>query len=214
MGREDRTGASVAPGRESGARAGGEPEVVAHLHAATAPEAEPGAACEHALRELTAAELGAWRGMLRVHAALVKALDAELLAAHGLPLTSYEVLITLDAAPGHRRRMSELADSVLLSRSGMTRLVDRLERDGLLARDQCTDDGRGWFAVLTDRGAELLADARATHLAGVRDRFLRHLGDTELRQLAAAWERVLPGAADGAATTPPDDPGELDDLSP
>ena len=228
---------SVDPGRESGVRAsgepevraggepelrvggdpelraGGDPEVVAHLHAPSAPGTEPGAACEHALRELTPTELGAWRGMLRVHAALVKALDAELLEAHGLPLTSYEVLITLDAAPGHRRRMSELADSVLLSRSGMTRLVDRLERDGLLARDQCTDDGRGWFAVLTDRGAELLADARATHLAGVRERFLRHLGDTELRQLGAAWEQVLPGAADGATTAPPDDAAEQDDLS-
>src|SRR3712207_8411843 len=81
------------------------------------------------LRELEPAELGAWRGFLRVHSALVKALDAELLATHGLPLTSYEVLINLQSAPGRRRRMAELADSVLLSRSGTTRLVDRLERE-------------------------------------------------------------------------------------
>jgi hypothetical protein len=94
------------------------------------------------LRELEPAELGAWRGMLRVHSALVKALDAELLATHGLPLTSYEVLINLQAAPGRRRRMAELADGVLLSRSGTTRLVDRLERDGLLVRDTCDSDGR------------------------------------------------------------------------
>ena len=113
---------------------------------------------------LTAAELGAWRGLLRVHTALVKALDAELTAAHDLPLSSYEVLITLESAPGRKRRMAELADSVLLSRSGMTRLVDRLERDGLLVRDTCTDDGRGCFAVLTDKGAALLARARPTHL--------------------------------------------------
>src|SRR3954452_24246165 len=92
--------------------------------------AKPGDACDRALRELSSPELGAWRGFLRVHAALVKALDAELLEAHGLPLTSYEVLINLEAAPDHRRRMSELAESVLLSRSGMTGLVDRLERDG------------------------------------------------------------------------------------
>jgi DNA-binding MarR family transcriptional regulator len=162
--------------------------------APAAAPAAPGAACDHALRELSAAELGAWRGMLRVHAALVKSLDAELLHAHGLPLSSYEVLITLEAAPDHRRRMSELADSVLLSRSGMTRLVDRLVRDGLIERDQCTDDGRGWFAVLTDRGAELLAQARATHLAGVRERFLRHFGEEQLETLAAAWDRVVPGA--------------------
>ena len=147
------------------------------------------------LRELEPAELGAWRGMLRVHSALVKALDAELLATHGLPLTSYEVLINLQAAPGRRRRMAELADSVLLSRSGTTRLVDRLERDGLLVRDTCDSDGRGCFAVLTDRGEEILTLARATHLEGVRERFLRHFDAGELAQMAAWWDRALPGAA-------------------
>jgi DNA-binding MarR family transcriptional regulator len=147
------------------------------------------------LRELTSTELGAWRGLLRVHSALVKALDAELLAAHGLPLTSYEVLINLQAAPGRRRRMAELADGVLLSRSGTTRLVDRLERDGLLERDTCDSDGRGCFAVLTDRGEELLSQARATHLEGVRERFLRHFQPDELEQMATWWDRALPGAA-------------------
>ncbi len=92
--------------------------------------------------ELEASELAAWRGMLKVHAALVKALDSELEAAHGLPLTSYEVLIFLRAAPERRLRMAELADRTLLSRSGMTRLVDRLERDGLLRRDTCSSDAR------------------------------------------------------------------------
>src|SRR3954470_8612663 len=144
---------------------------------------------------LSPAELGAWRGLLRVHTALVKALDAELTAEHDLPLSSYEVLITLESAPDHKRRMAELADSVLLSRSGMTRLVDRLERDGLLERDTCTDDGRGCFAVLTPKGAELLAGARPTHLASVRERFLTHFSEDELRQLAVFWERVLPGAS-------------------
>src|SRR4051812_27100493 len=150
-----------------------------------------------ALRELEPAELGAWRGFLRVHSALVKALDAELLQAHGLPLSSYEVLINLEAAPGHRRRMSELAEAVLLSRSGMTRLVDRLEREGLIERDQCSDDGRGWFAVLTPRGEDVLARARATHLAGVRERFLRHFDEAELRRLTEGWDRVVPGAGSG-----------------
>src|SRR3954454_4445570 len=148
------------------------------------------------LRELSQTELGAWRGLLRLHSALVKALDAELLAAHELPLTSYEVLINLQAAPGRRRRMAELADGVLLSRSGMTRLVDRLERDGLLVRDACTDDGRGTFAVLTEKGEACLARARRTHLDGVRDRFLQHFEPEELRTLAELWDRVLPGAAD------------------
>src|SRR5437763_13481366 len=128
------------------------------------PTTSPEAPAPVELRELTPQELGAWRGMLRVHSARVKALDAELMATHGLPLTSYEVLINLQAAPGRRRRMAELADGVLLSRSGTTRLVDRLERDGLLERSICDSDGRGCFAVLTDKGEELLARARATHL--------------------------------------------------
>jgi DNA-binding MarR family transcriptional regulator len=149
-----------------------------------------------AIQELSAEELGAWRGLLRVHSALVKALDAELLAGHHLPLTSYEVLINLQAAPGKRRRMAELADGVLLSRSGMTRLVDRLEKDGLLVRDACVSDGRGTFAVLTDKGEALLAEARRTHLDGVRERFLTHFEPDELTQLATLWNRVLPGAAD------------------
>jgi len=145
---------------------------------------------------LSAPELAAWRGLLRVHTALVKELDAELAEAHDLPLTSYEVLITLESAPDRKRRMAELADRVLLSRSGMTRLVDRLEREGLLMRDTCTDDGRGCYAVLTEKGADLLAQARPTHLDGVRQRFLVHFSPDELQMLARMWERVLPGAAE------------------
>jgi DNA-binding MarR family transcriptional regulator len=148
------------------------------------------------IRELTPTELGAWRGLLRVHTALVRELDAELDAAHDLPLSSYDVLIYLQSAPGRRLRMAELADSVLLSRSGVTRLVDRLVREGLIVRDTCESDGRGSYAVLTDAGEELLARARPTHLAGVRERFLRHFEDDELRILATYWERVKPGAAD------------------
>lgn len=150
----------------------------------------------HPVHELTGTELGAWRGLLRVHATLVRELDAELDAAHELPLSSYDVLIYLQRAPGKRLRMAELADSVLLSRSGVTRLVDRLEREGLIVRDTCVSDGRGLYAVLTDEGEELLARARPTHLAGVRERFLRHFSEAELKQLATFWERVDPGAAD------------------
>jgi DNA-binding MarR family transcriptional regulator len=156
----------------------------------------PPEARAESIQELSWQELGAWRGLLRVHSALVKALDAELLAEHDLPLTSYEVLINLQAAPDQRRRMAELADGVLLSRSGMTRLVDRLERDGLLERDACASDGRGTFAVLTPKGEELLSRARRTHLDDVRERFLQHFSEDELEQLARLWNRVLPGAAD------------------
>jgi DNA-binding MarR family transcriptional regulator len=162
-----------------------------------APEKIAADTCDEATAgELSPAELGAWRGFLRVHAALAKQLDAELAAHHDLPLSSYEVLITLQASPARRCRMAELADRVLLSRSGTTRLVDRLEREGLLVRDTCSDDGRGTYAVLTDAGADLLERARPTHLTGVRERFVRHFSDAELSTLALWWERVLPGAAD------------------
>jgi DNA-binding MarR family transcriptional regulator len=144
---------------------------------------------------LDARELGAWRGLLRVHARLTKALDADLLSEHGLPLSSYEVLLFLADSPGGRMRMSELADGVLLSRSGLTRLVDRMEGEGLLRRERCEDDARGYNAIITDEGRELFGRARATHLDGVRDLFLSRLSEDELRQLAELWERVSPGAA-------------------
>lgn len=135
-------------------------------------------------------ELRAWRGMLRAHAALTKALDADLEAGHGIPLTSYEVLLHLAAAPEQRMRMSELADSVVLSRSGLTRLVDRMEREGLLARGSCQSDARGSFAILTDAGRAKLCAARGTHLAGIRARFLDRLSEHQQEVLAACWERV------------------------
>jgi DNA-binding MarR family transcriptional regulator len=146
-------------------------------------------------RRLDERELRAWRGMLRAHAALTKALDADLEAAHGLPLSSYEVLMYLNDADEQRMRMRDLAASVILSRSGLTRLADRLEREGLIRRESCDSDARGAYAALTPAGAELLAVARATHLAGVRSMFLGHFSDAELDALGDAWERVVPGAA-------------------
>ena len=145
------------------------------------------------ISRLDSRELRAWRGLLRVHAQLSKALDAQLDAAHGLPLTSYEVLMYLSDAEGGRMRMNDLAASVLLSRSGLTRLVDRLERDGYLERCSCAHDARGAFAVLTPAGREKLEAARETHLAGVRELFLSKFSPEELEVLGDAWERVLAG---------------------
>ncbi len=142
-----------------------------------------------ARRSLRESELGAWRGLLSAHAALTKTLDAELEQSHGVGLTSYEVLVRLDRAPGRRMRMCELADSVLLSRSGVTRLVDRLERDGLLAREECADDARGAFAVLTGAGEQLLAQARETHVEGIHRHFLSRFSDQELEALDALLGR-------------------------
>ena len=141
--------------------------------------------------ELSALEHGAWKGLLRVHAAMVKALDAELEQRHGMPLTSYEVLLVLHRAPGSRLRMSDLADHVLLSRSGVTRLVDRLEREGLLERISCSSDGRGCFAALTPKGGETVERIRPDHLRAVREQFLRHFSDDELETMATWWTRLL-----------------------
>ena len=136
-------------------------------------------------------ELDAWRGFLRTHVTLVRELDEELTERHGLPLSSYDVLVQLDEAPDGMLRMSHLADAVLLSRSGLSRLVTRLETQGLLERVECKNDARGAFASITDAGRALLAEARVTHRAGVRERFLDKLGERELRQLAKVWSRLL-----------------------
>jgi DNA-binding MarR family transcriptional regulator len=140
-------------------------------------------------------ELAAWRGFLRVHSVLMKELDSELMGEHGLSLSSYEVLLFLADQPGGRLRMSELADSVLLSRSGLSRLIDRLERAGLVRREADTTDARGLHAVITKDGRRAFARARVTHLAGVRERFLGHLSESERQSLGELWDRLRPGAA-------------------
>jgi DNA-binding MarR family transcriptional regulator len=135
-------------------------------------------------------ELAAWRGMLRAHAALTRELDAQLAREHKLPLSSYEVLLFLADAPEGRMRMAELAESVLLSRSGLTRLVDRLEREGLLKRKPCESDARGFFAEITPKGRRLFDAARRTHLDGVRSLFLSRFSRDELRAMGALWEKL------------------------
>jgi DNA-binding MarR family transcriptional regulator len=150
--------------------------------------------------ELSPAELAAWRGMLRAQASLLRDMDADLTAAHGLALRSYEVLLRLAEAPRRRLRMNDLSQSVLLSASGVSRLIDRMERDGLVRRERCSEDGRGYWAVLTAGGEEKFRDARATHLAGVRRLFLRHFRDADLTRLADYWERIAPGATRPAET--------------
>ena len=128
--------------------------------------------------------------MLRAHAELTRELDAQLAREHNLPLSSYEVLLFLADAPGGRMRMSDLAESVLLSRSGLTRLVDRLEREGLLKRERCESDARGLFAEITPEGRRLFDAARRTHLDGVRALFLDRFSRDELRTLGGLWQEL------------------------
>ncbi len=140
--------------------------------------------------------LGAWRTFLQAHARVVRELERELQAEQGLALTDYDVLVQLRAVDGRRLRMSELADRLLLSRSGVTRLVDRLVSAGLVERMTCDDDRRGQWASLTDAGLRRLRDASPTHLRGVAEHFLDRLSADELRSLQRSLDRVVAAEAD------------------
>jgi DNA-binding MarR family transcriptional regulator len=135
-------------------------------------------------------ELAVWRKFLRAHSQVVRKLEAELLAETDLPLASYDVLVQLVEAPEHRLRMTELADRVLISRSGMTRLVDRLERQGLVERVACPSDARGMFAVLTPTGLQRLREASPTHLRGIAEHVISHFNRTELNTLGRLLDRI------------------------
>src|SRR6201989_2185071 len=142
------------------------------------------------ITSLTTQELAAWRGMLEAHALLTRQLDAQMHAEHGLSLSAYEVLMFLDDAPGHRMRMSEIADRVLLSRSGCTRRVDRLGEQGYVTRCAATSDGRGLYAQLTEAGLAKISAARATHREGIRRCFLDPLTATDQIVLGDIWTRL------------------------
>ena len=135
--------------------------------------------------------LGAWRAFLRAHARIVRELERELQAEQGMALTDYDVLVQLATTGERRLRMSELADRLLLSRSGVTRLVDRLVAAGLVERHSCDDDRRGQWATLTDAGLQRLRDASPTHLRGVAEHFLDRLSAAELGALERSLARVV-----------------------
>lgn len=151
------------------------------------------------VKPLDGDELAAWRGFLVAHARLVRALDQELAEAHGLPLSSYEVLLILAQEPDGRMRMTELGDRLLLTPSGISRLVDRLVAAGLVRRERCADDRRGLFACITETGRERWAEARGTHMRGIRERFLAHVPREEQRLLGEVWRR-LAAADDGQSS--------------
>ncbi len=146
-------------------------------------------------RHLADDELRAWRAFLLAHAAVTRRLEIELEQGARLPLSHYDVLIQLASADGARLRMHELADRVLLSRSGITRLVDRLEHEGLVERQHCASDARGAFAALTPAGRQRLRDATPTHLDGVRRHFIDPLEPGDLEHLASTLERIADRAS-------------------
>jgi DNA-binding MarR family transcriptional regulator len=149
--------------------------------------------------------MAAWRAFLAAHARTTARLERELQAGEDLPLAWYDVMVQLSEGPSGGLRMQELADRVLLSQSGLTRLVDRMEAAGLVERHRCAEDGRGTLAVLTRAGLNRLRRAYPSHLAGVRDAFADLLSDEEAEVLARALQRVAaasepaPGTAAGTA---------------
>ena len=137
-------------------------------------------------------ELAAWHGMLTLYSRVMRDLDQDLLASHRMSVREFDVLITLANAPDYGLRMSDLAQRVMLTPSGLTRLVERLERARLVERQTDPADLRSFRAVLTDLGAQRLDEARATHNAVIRTRFTDRLSVEELRELGALWGKVLP----------------------
>jgi DNA-binding MarR family transcriptional regulator len=145
------------------------------------------------------ARVTAWASVLRAHAAVVPRLEREL-AAVGMPLSWYDVLLELNSAPDRRLRMTELGARAVLSRERVSRVVDELERAGLVRRERNPDDGRSLLAVVTDDGRARLRSAAPTYLAGIARHFGAHLDDDEARVVGAALGRVAE-AQEPVATT-------------
>ena len=141
------------------------------------------------------AELDAWVGLLRAHAAVTRQFNRELIASHGLTINDFEVLMHLDSADGGRLRRVDLAERVLLAASGITRLLDGLERCELVRKASCAADARVTYAEITDAGRARLTEARASHLAGVRTLFAERYNDDELITLVTLLGRLPQGPA-------------------
>ncbi len=135
--------------------------------------------------------LEAWALLLQAHGALLGALERELEAEHGLPLTWYEVLLRLAREPEGAMRMQDLARSVLLSKSGVTRVVDRMEEAGLIERRQCSADRRGTYAAITAEGRAAFRRAMPLHLRGLQRHFGRLVSEDEARLLRDVLARIV-----------------------
>jgi DNA-binding MarR family transcriptional regulator len=132
----------------------------------------------------------AWRGLIVSNSRLMRELDAEMRSGHSFTLGEFDVLATLREAPNHRRRMCDLAKAVVLSASGLSRRVDRLENSGLVKRERSPDDGRSIEAVLTPDGERWFERVSDFHLDGVRRHFAERFTDEELETLAALLGRL------------------------
>jgi DNA-binding MarR family transcriptional regulator len=144
--------------------------------------------------------LAAWRSMITAHARLIDRLDHELREEAGMSLPEYSALLQLAEAPEQRLRMSQLAEGIFLTRSGVTRLIDRLVAEGLVTRRQCASDGRGAEAVLTGHGRDTLRAASRIHLRGIEAYFLASLEAGELDVIESVMNAIEERAAAGEAT--------------
>jgi len=142
-------------------------------------------------QELAGTELAAWHGLLAAHATLIRELDGQLRAAHGLGVSEFDVLITLFNGAERGVRMTDLAKAIMLSPAGLTHMVTRLERDRLVERAVDPADRRSFLVRLTPGGRDRLDAARVTHNAFIRDRFTARLTRPQLHQLSAAWDAIL-----------------------
>ena len=138
----------------------------------------------------------AWRSFLEVHSTVLRAMERELQEGQGLLLTWYDVLVHLSEAPGDRLPHQVLADSILLSRSGVTRLVDRMVVAGLVRREPCPEDRRVSYVAMTEAGAAALHRSGPDHFRSVRQHFTRHLNPEDLPVLESFFARVLQAAED------------------
>jgi DNA-binding MarR family transcriptional regulator len=139
---------------------------------------------------LSDAEMRAWQALLHAHHDVIELLDRELREEHDLTLAEYDVLLRLARAPDRALRMSDLAERVLMSPSGVTRLVERLEARGLVRRRSGEEDGRVALASLTERGLKQIRRASRTHLRGIREHFTSHLTEAQLRNVASGLEAM------------------------
>jgi DNA-binding MarR family transcriptional regulator len=141
------------------------------------------------------AQHAAWYQLLRAHGKVTQRMEFRLLQAGQVSGHWYDVLVTLEKAPNHRLRMSELADNVVTSRSNLTRLVDRLETEGLLRRESCPNDRRGSYAVLTEKGAKARLAAWPIVSRGIVELFASHVSDEEARLIGEVLRRVADSAS-------------------
>jgi DNA-binding MarR family transcriptional regulator len=149
--------------------------------------------------------LDAWVGLLRAHAALTRELSADLVNEHGLTINDYEVLLLLARAEGRRLRRVDLAERLILTASGITRLLDGLERAGWVEKARCESDGRVTYAVLTDGGLAKLREASDTHVGGIRSAFEARFSERELATLSELLARLPLDGADGESCSPSED---------